>query len=160
MARNYEYHNINEMGRPSSFIDNVARPRFSCELRLINDTNPILLENFNKCARWIADNCPRLNGVFDCRHNPYYWVRLVVENGKAYLECGSHGWGFDIALSLQETAVHSRGSCQRNSYAFRNVQFFRNDRLEVFLSQWSCIKSAIIAKNIIQSRCFSESFEA
>lgn len=88
----------------------------------------------------IEENCPKLNGVFECRFNTYYWIKLVVENGKSYLECGSHGSDFTYALSKTETATFSRGSMQSKPYAYKDTFFFRNERLEEFLSQWETIK--------------------
>ena len=158
--RKYDFHCINEIGPASMFMDNKPHPRFGCERGMLSRTNQELLSNFFKCANWIKENCPNLNGEFNCRHSPYHWTRIVVEHGKAYLEYGSHGWGFDIALSLTETAVMSRGSCQSLPYAFENVFFFRNDALEEFLTQWRTIKESIIAKNNIQSNVFSDKFEA
>lgn len=157
--RNYHYNDINEMGDPRMFIDRKPHPRFGYELGLLEKTNPQLIANFNKCANWIAENCPTLNGEFWCRHNPYYWVRLVVEDGKAYLEEGSHGYNYSTAMSIDDTATFSRGSMQSIAKAFR-VQFFRNDRLEEFLSQWQTIKAQIQSAYAIQSNVFSESFTA
>lgn len=134
--------------------------RFSCEKNMLERTNQVLLSNFLKCTKWVEENCPKLNGEFKCKHNPYYWIKLVVENGKAYLECGSHGWGFDTALSQTETAVFTRGSMQDLPYAFEGKHFFRNDRLEEFLSQWKTIKSQIISSNNIQTAVYDENFEA
>ncbi len=141
--RNYEYHEID------SHI---------YETNLINKSNPILIDNFNKVARWIEENYPTLDGEFECRHNPYHWVKLVVENGKAFLECGSHGNGFDIAMSTTETAIFVRGSMQRKPCAFARCQFFRNDYLEEFLSQWKTIK-ALIIEAYSQKNMLYESFE-
>ena len=121
--RNYEYHTLEEEKQPSIY-------RFNYERTLRSDTDSRLLANFNKVADWIKENCPNLSGVFACAHNPFHWVKLVVENGKAYLEEGSHGWGYDIALSKDETAVFSRGSMQSAPYAFEGVQFFKNERLD------------------------------
>ena len=160
MKRTYDYKDINEMGLAQHFTDGIARPRFRNELSQIENTNKVLLSNFFKCADWITENCPTLNGTFNCMHNPYHWTRIVVEDGKAYLEYGSHGWGFDIALSATETAVMSRGSMQSNPYAFRNIHFFRNDALEEFLSQWYSIKTAIQCANRVQCGVFSEDFVA
>lgn len=151
MARKYEYHSFDEKTR------NGLGTRFSYEKGLWEKTNPVLLNNFMKVAKWIEENCPNLNGEFDCRHNTYHWTKLLVENGKAYLEYGSHGWGFDIALSTTETAVYSRGSMQSLPYAFDEL-FFRNDALEEFLSQWQTIKEYVIAKNNVQSKVFSTDF--
>jgi hypothetical protein len=144
--RDYNYREVNKL--------------CSYELQLKNKTNVSLLNNFFKCADWIEENCPKLNGEFKCEHNPYYWIKLVVENGKAYLECGSHGWRFDFALSQTETAIFSRGSMQDLPYAFEGKHFFRNDRLEEFLSQWKTIKSQIVSANNIQTAIYDENFEA
>lgn len=160
MKRNYVFHDINEMGLPHWFIDGVSRPRFNNELKMVETTNKTLLNNFFKVAEWIAENCPTLNGIFNCNHEPYHWTRIVVEDGKAYLEYGSHGWGFDIALSATETAIMSRGSQQRMPYAFRGIHFFRNDALEEFLSQWNTIKTSIQCANRVQCSVFSENFVA
>lgn len=151
MARNYEFHTFEER------TINGLHYRFSHEKGLMEKTNPTLLNNFIKVATWIKENCPNLNGEFNCYHKVYHWTKLVVENGKAYLEYGSHGWGFDIALSTTETAVFARGSMQSLPYAFKEL-FFRNDALEEFLSQWQTIKSNIIAKNNVQNKVFSEDF--
>ena len=70
---------------------------------------------------------------------------MVVKNGKAYLQTGSHGWGYDIQLSTTETALLVSGSEQRIPYAY-TTQFFRNDRLLEFLENWKMIKQQIIAK--------------
>lgn len=145
--RNYRYLNINEAGR------------FSYERGLLKNVNPNLIANFNKVAEWIKRECPNLNGKFDMPHNPYYWVSLVVENGKAYLEEGSHGYSFSIALSTDETATMATGSCQSVPYAF-HAQFFKNGRLEEFLKNWTAIKARIINENKVQSYVFSEDFEA
>lgn len=147
MARNYKLCNINDS-------------HHDCEKRMFLNTNNILVNNFNKVAAWIAKEFPKLSGTFQCRHNPYHWVALVVEEGKAYLEEGSHGYGFDTALSTTETAVFSRGSMQRIPYAFDGVQFFRNDRLEEFLLQWPTIKTRIIAECNAKDTVYSESFTA
>ena len=160
MKRTYDYKDINEMGLSQWYVDGVSHPRFGFELKRIEKTNKSLLNNFFKCATWIAENCPNMNGTFNCKHSPYHWTRLVVEDGKAYLEYGSHGWGFDTALSLYETAVITRGSMQSIPYAFRNIHFFRNDALEEFLSQWEQIKASIISANKLQSNVFSEEFVA
>lgn len=130
------------------------------DARLHRELNPTLLSNFFKCAKWIEENCPNLNGEFRCKHDPYGWTKLVVENGKAYLECGSHGYDFSYALSTTETATFSRGSCQTRPRAYRNVFFFRNDGLEEFLSQWIEIKQKIIVANRVQSAVFSDNFTA
>ena len=143
--REYEYIDIN---------------RRDYERRMYERVNPTLMENFNKVADWVAKNCPKLNGKFNCSFNSFYWIALVVEDGKAYLEYGSHGYGFDVALSRDETATFSRGSCQKLPHAFKGVQFARNDRLEQFLSEWQGIKSAVIAKNNMQQNVYSEGFVA
>lgn len=154
--RRYEYHDIDEITRKT--ISGNPALRFSWENGLLERVNKTLINNFFKCASWIEENCPNLNGEFECRHNPYYWIKLVVENGKAYLEEGSHGYVFDIALSRTETARMTTGSMQSTPYAFLGKFFFRNDRLEEFLSQWGSIKNMIVAKNNVQSRVFSEEF--
>jgi hypothetical protein len=156
--RSYEYHEINEISN-AFYRDGKTHQRFDYENNLLKKSNPILIGNFNKVAKWIETNCPTLNGEFDCRHNPYHWVKLVVENGKAYIECGSHGWGFDIAMSTTETAVFTRGSIQDIPYAFEGCQFFRNDSLEEFLSQWQAIKIRVIGTYNTQKNVYSESFE-
>lgn len=143
--RNYRYCEIEER---------------SYEKRMLEQTNKVLISNFNKVAQWIETHCPNLNGTFSCRHDPYYWVKLVVEDGKAYLEEGSHGYGFSTSLSSSETATFSRGSMQSIPYAYDGVQFFRNDRLEEFLKEWGTIKTRVIAENEVQSNVFSEHFEA
>lgn len=158
MRRNYSYQNIDEM-HIGSFSGEPCL-RFSHEHGLLQKTNEQLMSNFCKVAKWIGENCPNLNGEFHCKHDPFHWTKLVVENGKAYLETGSHGWDFDIAISTTETAVFTRGSMQRNAYAFLGVLFFRNERLEELLSQWSYIKQQIIAKNDIQKNVFSNTFTA
>jgi hypothetical protein len=132
----------------------------SYEMNLFENSNKTLISNFNKVADWIKTNCPNLNGEFRCRNNPYYWIALVVEDGKAYLEYGSHGYGYDIAMSQTETATFSRGSMQSISYAYDGIQFFRNDGLEEFLKQWDAIKEMVIAENKSQSNVFSDDFVA
>lgn len=156
----FEYHEINEMGNESSFIDNIARPRFRNQIKMVEDTNPTLMANFFKVAEWIKENCPNLNGTFSCRHNFYHKIDLIVENGKAYLCEGSHNNGYSTYLSTTETAIYTQGSCQSAPYAFHNIFFFRNDRLEEFLSQWQSIKQNIIAKNVVQSNVYSADFNA
>lgn len=158
MRKNYAYRNIYEK-HIGSFSRTMCY-RFSCEVKLLEETNPILMRNFLKVAKWIKTNCPNLNGEFKCKHDVYHWTKLVVENGKAYLETGSHGWDYDVALSADETAVFSRGSCQSAPYAFKKTLFFRNDRLEEFLTQWSSIKERVVAMNNEQSYVFSENFSA
>lgn len=154
--RRYVYHDIDEITRNT--ISGNPALRFGWENGLLERVNETLINNFFKCASWIEENCPNLNGEFKCRHNPYYWIKLVVENGKAYLEEGSHGYNFEIALSTTETARMTTGSMQSTPYAFLGKFFFRNDRLEEFLSQWGSIKNMIVAKNNVQSRVFSEEF--
>lgn len=154
--RRYEYHDIDEITRNT--ISGNPALRFSWENGLLERVNETLINNFFKCASWIEENCPNLNGEFKCRHNPYYWIKLVVENGKAYLEEGSHGYSFELALSTTETARMTTGSMQSTPYAFFGKFFFRNDCLEEFLSQWGSIKNMIAAKNNVQSRVFSEEF--
>lgn len=152
--RRFEYHRIDERGKAS------PSPRFSYEQKRLESTDPILLANTMKVFAWIKENCPNLNGEFHCRHNPYYKIHLIVENGKAYLCEGSHGYGYATYLSAEETAVYSQGSCQSAPYAFKDVFFFRNDRLEEFLFQWKLIKNEVIAKNRLQESVFSDDFEA
>jgi hypothetical protein len=139
---------------------NYTHPISNYALKLSDKLNPTLLANFKKVCKWIKDNCPNLNGKFQCRHNPYYKIHLIVEDGKAYLCEGSHDYGYSTYLSATETAVYTQGSCQSAPYAFHNVYFFRNDRLEEFLSQWQSIKQCIIAKNIVQSNVYSANFNA
>lgn len=142
--RKFDYRNIND----------------ACyERRMMESTNKVLISNFNKVAKWIEENCPHLNGEFSCRHNPYYWIQLVVEDGKAYLETGSHGYEYSLALSTTETATLSSGSMQCTPNAFNGLQFFRNDRLEEFLKQWQSIKERVILENASQRNVFSEHFE-
>lgn len=129
------------------------------ERRLLANTNKVLIANFNKVAKWIEKNCPHLNGEFNCRHNTYYWIRLVVEDGKAYLEEGSHGYGYSMALSTTESATFTRGSMQCTPHAYKGHQFFRDDMLEEFLKQWKSIKEFVIAENAAQSSVFSTDFE-
>ena len=126
---------------------------YTSELADYQNVNKKLVENFNKVAHWIEENCPHLNGKFDCRkkHDPYQWLRLVIEDGKAYLEVGSHGESYAYAMSTTETA---RGS----SYAFK-VQFFSNELLEEFLKNWSDIKLLVKAEYDKQSYVFSDEFE-
>jgi hypothetical protein len=153
LKHNYtNYRNIDEMGEPSRYVDGKAHHMFSSERYLLSKVDKRLVSNFNKVAEWIAKNCPNLNGEFECEHRVYYWIRLSVEDGKAYLETGSHGWAYDVALSATETA--SDGA------AFKGIQFFRNDRLEEFLKQWQTIKSRIIAENEKQTNVYSDSFVA
>lgn len=158
--RSFEYHDINEMGNPIWYVDGKAHPRFSFEQRMLENTNPNLMANVMKVFAWIKENCPNLSGEFHCRHNPYYKIHLIVKNGKAYLCEGSHGCGYATYLSAEESATYSQGSCQGAPYAFKGVYFFRNDRLEEFLSQWSSIKNEIIAKNKLQENVYSNEFVA
>lgn len=157
--RNYEYHSINEMGKAEWSMNGKPSPRFTHEMNLKKNTNSTLLANFLKCAMWIEKHCPNLNGKFPCRHQVYHWTQIVVENGKAYLEYGDHGYDFTIALSSTETAVMSRGSCQSKPYAFEDILFFRNDALQEFLSQWDSIKTAIIYESRTQNQIFSDGFQ-
>lgn len=132
---------------------------FGYQNNLLKQVNENLINNFFKCAKWIEENCPSLNGEFPCRHQPYHWTKLIVENGKAYLEYGSHGHSFEIALSTTETAYKSTGAYMANTYAFENVFFFRNDALEEFLSQWATLKLEIISKYRTQSNIYSNDFQ-
>lgn len=132
---------------------------FGYQNNLLKQVNENLINNFFKCAKWIEENCPSLNGEFRCRHQPYHWTKLIVENGKAYLEYGSHGYSFEIALSTTETAYKSTGAYMANTYAFENVFFFRNDALEEFLSQWTTLKFEIISKYRTQSDIYSIDFK-
>ena len=157
MRKNYSYQRIDEI---INSFDGKPYLRFSRQYELLQKTDEQLMRNFCKVAEWIGENCPNLNGEFHCKHDPYHWTKLVVEDGKAYLETGSHGWDYDIALSTTETAVFSRASMQRNPNAFFGVRFFRNDRLEEFLSQWLDIKQKVVAKNNIQRNVFSDTFTA
>ena len=129
------------------------------EHSLLENTNKTMINNFNKVAKWIKTNCPHLNGKFKTSHDMYGWVALVVEDGKAYLERGSHGYGFDIALSTTETATMTTGSCQSIPSAFLDKQFFRNDDLEKFLKEWKDIKRKVIAENENQRNAYSDDFE-
>lgn len=113
--------------------------------QMFEKVNRSYISNFNEIAEWIKNNYPNLNGKFELPHNPYYWIKLVVVNGKAYLQTGSHGYSFDIQLSTTETALLVSGSEQRIPYAY-SAQFFRNDRLLKFLENWKMIKQQIIAK--------------
>lgn len=158
MRKNYAYGNIYD--KHISSVSGELCYRFSYEVKLLATTNATLMRNFLKVAEWIKTNCPTLNGEFKCKHAVYHWTKLVVENGKAYLETGSHGWGFDIALSTTETATFTRGSCQEFPHAFKKALFFRNDRLEEFLTQWPNIKAQVVAKNNVQRNVFSETFSA
>jgi hypothetical protein len=158
--RDFDYHDIDEMGLAQNYMDGIARPRFRSEQMMVESTNPQLLANFMKVAKWIEDNCPNLNGEFSCRHNPFYKIDLIIENGKAYLCYGSHSVGYALYLSSTETAVYSQGSCQGAPYAFKGIFFYRNDMLEEFLSQWQTIKARIILANEVQRRVFDENFQA
>lgn len=160
MARNYTSHDLNEMGNPKMFVDNKPHHRFNYERGLLEKTNRTLVENFQKCARWIEENCPGLNGEFNCEHNTYHWTKIVVEDGKAYLETGSHGYPFDMAISLTETATASPGSCSSEKFAFKNCFFFRNDRLEEFLGQWQRIKYAICREYEKYKNIYDSGFQA
>ena len=84
MARKYEYHTFDETCQGMRGLTQ----RFKNEQNLFERTNIILITNFLKCAQWVEENCPNLNGEFSCYHEPYHWTKLVVENGKAYLEYG------------------------------------------------------------------------
>ena len=154
--RKFSYKDIYERGI-GTFSGKMCY-KHPTELKAYESVNKNLIDNFNKVAHWVEENCPNLNGTFKCRHNPYYWISRVVENGKAYLEEGSHGYDYSLALSTTETASFSRGSCQGIPYAF-NVQFFPNARLEEFLKQWGDIKSAVMAEYDNQSYVLSDRFE-
>ena len=154
--RKYIYKDIYEQGI-GTFSGKLCY-KYPTELATYQNVNHKLIENFNKVAHWIEENCPHLNGRFDCNHNPYYWISLVVEDGKAYLEKGSHGYDFDTALSASDTAVFTRGSNQSIPCAFE-VQFFPNKRLEEFLKQWNEIKLSVKAEYNKQSYVFSDEFE-
>lgn len=131
----------------------------SYAVTLSNNLNPTLLANFKKVCKWISENCPNLNGEFHCRHNPYYKIDLIVEDGVAYLCTGNHGWGYGLYLFEKGSAEYSQGSCQSSPYAYNNVYAFRNDRLEEFLSQWQSIKTQIVIANRVQMKVFDENFE-
>ena len=158
MRTNYSPRNIDET-HYSDYCGKVVS-RFSYEKNLLADTNPTLIRNFLRVCDWIATNCPNLNGIFNCSHDVYSWVRLVVEDGKTYLECGSHGWGWDIALSSTETAVMNPASMQKNPYAFKGNLFFKNNHLEKFLKEWSVIKQKVVDENNRQMLAFSDDFRA
>ena len=158
--REFEYHNINEMGHPNMFMDGKPHPRFGHELLLLERTNKTLMANFHKICHWIEENCPNLSGEFGCRHNPYYKIHLIIENGKAYLCTGTHSVGYELYLSSTETAVYSQGSCQGRPYGFKNTFFYRNDRLEEFLSQWKSIKDRIILANSKRKEIYDNNFIA
>ncbi len=154
--RKFSYKDIYEQGI-GSFSGKLCYEH-PTELKTYQNVNKNLIRNFNKVAHWIEENCPHLNGSFKCKHNPYYWINLVVEDGKAYLEEGSHGYDYSLALSTTETASCSRGSCESTPYAF-NVQFFPNSRLEEFLKEWREIKLKVKAEYDSQSYVFSDTFE-
>ena len=156
--KNYDYYDINEQ-QIGSYSGTLCY-RHSVEKRMLDEADPILIENFVKVAKWIKKCYPRLNGEFRCKHNPFYWIKLVVENGKAFLECGSHGWDYDVALSETETATFSRGSMQNRAYAFHGQLFFRNSLLEEFLTQWPTIKSSVQIEGRAQRLVHSREFEA
>ena len=139
---------------------NYTHPISGYAQTLSNKLNPTLLANFKKVCKWIKDNCPNLNGEFHCRHNPYYKIHLIVEDGKAYLCEGSHGWGYGLYLFEDGSAEYSQGSCQSSPYAYNNIYAFRNNRLEEFLSQWQGIKVQIESAYRVQSNVFSEDFVA
>ena len=155
MRKYYIPQNINE----STIINGKPCKKFVYQNNLLQKVNENLINNFFKCAKWIEENCSSLNGEFRCRHQPYHWTKLIVENGKAYLEYGSHGYSFEIALSTTETAYKSTGAYVVNTYAFENVFFFRNDALEEFLSQWATLKFEIISKYRTQSDIYSIDFK-
>lgn len=134
--------------------------KHSWERGLLEKVNKKLVANFNKVAKWIEENCPNLNSKFSCSHDPYYWIQLVVENGKAYLEYGSHGYDYELAMSTTESATFLRGSNQCTAYAYDGIQFFRNNALEEFLKEWGSIKERVILENRAQSLVFSDNFEA
>ena len=128
---------------------------------MLSKTDKTLLANVNKCFKWIEENCEGLSGEFNAVSDPYYWLKLVIEDGKAYLEYGSHGWGYDVSMSLTETAVFSRGSMQGTPYAFKGAQFFRNDRMETFLISWGkFLKSQIIKERDTKRSVRSANFIA
>lgn len=158
--RNYEYRKIDEMTDGRYTMTGKPCIHFNYENNLLKRTDKQLLNNFFKCAKWIEEHCPKLNGEYRCYHQVYHWTKLVVENGKAYLEYGSHGYGFSLALSTTETATMSTGSMQSRPHAFDGVFFFRNDALEEFLSQWSTIKMRIEAENEVRNKIYSDNFEA
>lgn len=157
MRKYYIPQDINET--TISEVSGKLCKKFGYENNLLKQVNENLINNFFKCAKWIEENCPSLNGEFPCRHQPYHWTKLIVENGKAYLEYGSHGYSFEIALSTTETAYKSTGAYLANTYAFENVFFFRNDALEEFLSQWATLKFEIISKYRTQSDIYSIDFK-
>lgn len=157
MRKYYIPQDINET--TISEVSGKLCKKFGYENNLLKQVNENLINNFFKCAKWIEENCPSLNGEFRCRHQPYHWTKLIVENGKAYLEYGSHGYSFEIALSTTETAYKSTGAYLANTYAFENVFFFRNDALEEFLSQWATLKFEIISKYRTQSDIYSIDFK-
>ena len=139
---------------------NYTNPISGYAQTLSNELNPTLLANFKKVCKWIKDNCPNLNGEFHCRHNPYYKIHLIVEDGKAYLCEGSHSYGYALYLFEEGSAEYSQGSCQGSPYAYNNIYAFRNGRLEEFLSQWQSIKVQIENAYRVQSNVFSKDFVA
>ena len=123
----------------------------------VHNTDPMLLRNFNKVLLWLWQNCPKLNGTFYCPQNEHqvYWVRLVVENGRPFLEVGVKGhWHFKRALSRTVTAV-SDNSCTTKAYV---TQFFRNEDLERFLKDWPRMKVEIINEYTAQRAVYSPDF--
>lgn len=156
----FEEKDLYEMGEPHMFMDGKARPRFSYEQRVINDTNQQLLANFQKVAAWIKANCPKLNGEFHCRHQVYHKTDLTVVDGIAYLQHGSHAAGYQWTLSEFGTDHYSQGSCQHAPYRFSGHYGMPNGVLEEFLTQWPEIKSQIVSANAVQTRVFSNDFEA
>lgn len=131
----------------------------SYEYRMIEKTNQQLMNNFHKCCSWVAENCPNLNITIKCKGDNDKWLKFIVENGKAFLECGPWGWGFDIALSNTETATFVRGSMQRRPQSFNNVFFFHNHLLVNFLQEWSTIKNTLIEQEQKQTLIFSDDFQ-
>ena len=130
------------------------------EYKMEQLTNKVLVKNFFKCCDWIEDNCPNLKMQVKCKDNKEKWLRLEIENGKAYLECGDWGWDFQIALSRTETATFSRGSQQRNPHCFTDVFFFYNDLLVTFLKEWDITKQLILAERNRQNIVYSDNFTA
>lgn len=123
-------------------------------------TNKMLIKNFFKCCDWIEDNCPNLTMRLKFNGNKEKWLRLTIEHGKAYLECGDWGWGCDIALSRTETAKCSTGSQQTKAQCFTDVFFFHNDLLEIFLKEWNKTKELILLESEKQNIIFSDNFTA
>lgn len=159
--RQYKFADINEIGPAWRFIDGKPHPNYGYEQRLLANTDPRLVENFHKVCDWIAKNCPTLIGEFPCEHRVYYWLTLKVEDGKAYLEKGSHGHSlFECAISRTESATAHPGSCSSEMTAFDGVFFFFNERLEEFLKQWPSIKQRVFAEYKAQSNVYSSNFEA